>query len=230
MIVMIPRQSHPDPENDPDLTEEKLRQICGTWKMLRRLSGISSTVYRYIDRIATAQRPTRVMVVPTHDAEIPLSWAKRSRLAGREIDLTLVNVSHDPSTDALISQRIDEGYAIQCVELDLPNDRLPTGFDVVTSLYLMHQLREDQVFRRLQTFACASDGPLVVCDFARSQVNAWLAQSASPLVRASYSIDEFRRLAERALARPIHIRSAFPCHFVMVCEEQTKSEPVPAFA
>ena len=230
MVVKIPRQSHPEPQDDLDLTDEDRRQISGSLKRLRMFSGVSGSVYRCIHRIPVTHRPLRVLVIPTPNVEVPLSWAKHSRQSGREIDLTLVNVAHNPNADALISQAIDQGHSVKCVDIDLQSGKIPTGFDIVTSLYLMHRLRDDQVFRILQSFAYSSGGRLIVCDFARSRANVLLARSAWRTVQASYSIDEFQLLAERALARPVQIRTFFPCHFIMACKEQTNSEPVPAFA
>jgi len=227
---MLPRQSHPEPQADEDLTDEDRRQIGGSLKRLQSFSGVSGSIYRCIQRIPVTHRPLRVLVIPTPDVEVPLSWAKRSRQSGREIELTLVNVLHNPSTDALISRAIDQDHSVKCIDIDLPSGNIPTGFDIVTSLYLMHRLRDDQIFRLLQSFAYASDGRLVVCDFARSRANALLARSAWRSVHASYSIDEFQQLAQRALSRPVQIHSVFPCHFIMACKEQTICEPVPAFA
>ncbi len=203
---MIPRRSHLEPQDELDLTDEDRRLIGGSVKRLQRFSGVSGSIYRCIHRIPVTHRPLRVLVIPTPDVEVPLSWAKRSRQSGREIDLTLVNVAHDPKTDALISQAIDQDHSIKCIDIDLESGKIPIGFDIVTSLYLMHRLRDDQVFRMLQSFAYSSDGRLVVCDFARSRANALLARPAWRSVHASYSTDEFQQLAARALARPVRGR------------------------
>jgi hypothetical protein len=90
----------------------------------------------------------------------------------------------------------------------------------------------------------ATSGPLIVCDYARSVPNLWLAklgcramlhgpaarQATIDSIRNAYSRQEFQQLAEQALARPVKMESLFPYHFAMSCEEQTISEPVPAFA
>jgi hypothetical protein len=247
---MIPRQTRNDSPGDlridPDLSAaERCRAAAGR-RRLQRFSGVARRIYRHIDRqaIAIANRPLRVLVVPTPNVEIPLSWAKRSRASRCEIELTLVDVPHSEFVRSHIDAAIADGYSINCVDVDCLHHPIPVGFDMVISIYLMHSLRSDEAFRQLQSMIGSTAGPLIVCDIARSHTNAWLAKLASRAVsrnpavhelaeqhiRSAYSVDEFRRIAQSALARPVEVHSLFPCHFIMVCQEQTNSDPVPAFA
>jgi hypothetical protein len=55
-------------------------------------------------------------------------------------------------------------------------------------------------------------------------------RSTTDRILAAYSVAEFQRIAEDALARPVNVESLFPCHLMMSCEEQAVAEAVPAFA
>ena len=90
----------------------------------------------------------------------------------------------------------------------------------------------------------ASEHAMVICDLERSRLNLALVHVASHLVtrsrvvhrdaalsvRGAYTMDEFKVLAENALARPVRIKRAFPCRFIVTLEEVTVSAAVPAFA
>jgi len=250
---MIPREQPSDPKHLPNIVEDEDQladdehhQLTIGIERLRRFSGIDRVVFRPIDRSALALQngPLRLLVVPATDIEIPLFWARESRKVGREIALTLIDVAPSDSTRSRIDEAIGEGYSIKCVDGNTTQTTFPVGFDLVTSLHFMHQLDDGQAFRQLQMMSGSTNGPLIVCDYARSQANLWLAKAASRVcsrsptvhqsiekqIRIAYSIDEFQRLAQDALARPVKVEPVFPCHFIMACKEKTVPVPMPAFA
>jgi hypothetical protein len=242
---MIPRQVICDVMDDCRLSDEDRRRALIASQRIHRFSGVARVVYRYIDRHAAIHSgPLRILVVPCPDIEIPLSWARRSRKSGTLIEYVLVNVDPHDAVRSKIDLAIAQGDAIECIDLDCSRGSIPAGFDLIVSMYCMHRLREDQIFRQLQSMITSTGGPLLVCDYARSTTNVWLAKIASgvlsrnPTVRQSaanhiltaYSIDEFQRVAEEALARPVKVEPLFPCHFIMACEEKAIPEAVPAFA
>jgi len=250
---MIRRERPSDPthlpnivEDEDQLADDEHHQVTIGMERLRRFSGIDRVVFRQIDRYALALRngPLRVLVVPATEIEIPLSWARESRKVGREIALTLIDVATSESARSRLDEAIREGYSINCVDGDATQSPFPVGFDLVTSLHFMHRLDDRQAFRQLQMMSGSTNGPLIVCDYARSKINLWLAKatsrvcSRSPIVhqscekqiRAAFSIDEFQRLAQAALARPVKVEPVFPCHFIMACKEKTVPVPMPAFA
>lgn len=234
---------------DQKLSDDERRQASIAIARLCRLSGISSVVYRHIHgqmvgRGSGKRRPLRILNIPTGNVEIPLAWAKRLRKLGQEFELTLVGVTKDDRQQAMIDAAVCNGYCITSLECDCLQTPLPTGFDLVVSLYGMHPLDDHQAFRLLQSLQGSADGTIIVCDFNRSSINLLLSKiasrvaSRSPQVRQSienqiqsaYTIDEFQRLAERALARPVHVESALPCHFIMENMEAVVHDPIPAFA
>ncbi len=243
---MIPREQQADLLNDSSLSDQQRRLVTIGMDRMVRFGGIARIVHRHIDRhaMATPNRTLQVLVMPITAVEIPLGWARRSRKLGREIALTLVSADPDQCAESKIKAAIRDGYQIQCVEFEYQRMPTLTVFDLVVSLDWMHQLDRHQAFRQLQTMIGSTEGPLLVCDYARSRTNATLAKAASHLcsrspivhaaaesrIRGAYSIDEFRRLAEDALARPVNVRPLFPCHFIMTCDEKIISQPVPAFA
>ena len=234
---------------EKELSDDQRRQVTFVVNRFCWLSGISTVIYRHIHRHLVARgsnsrRPLRVLSVPNPEIEFPLSWARRARKFGREIELTLAGAVDGEQQRSKMEAAIADGFSIKCIDYDGPGKPLPTGFDLVVSLHGMHSLDDNDAFRQLQSLQGSADGSMIVCDFYRSTVNLVLVKSAirifrcRPLtrqsienqIRGAFAIEEFQRLAERALARPIKVERTLPCHFIMASTELAITELVPAFA
>ncbi len=246
---MLPRELKPSCLVDQNLSDDERRQIAIEINQFCRLSGISTTIYRHIHRHLVASgsnslRPLRVLSIPNRQIEIPVSWARRARKFGREIELTLAGVPQAELQQQKIDAAIADGFSIKCIDYNCPGKPLPTGFDLVVNVHGMHALDDIDAFRQLQSMQGSTDGPLIVCDLYRSIVNLMLVRSATciarcrPLarqsienqIRSAFTIGEFQQLAARALTRPVKVELTLPCHFIMASREVAITEPVPAFA
>jgi 2-polyprenyl-3-methyl-5-hydroxy-6-metoxy-1,4-benzoquinol methylase len=95
---------------------------------------------------------------------------------------------------------------------DVLEDPLPGSFDVVTCTLFFHHLPEDSAVVLLEKMRVAAEQMLLVNDLARGWLGYWLAQLVCHLtsrsyivrrdgpasVRAAFSLDEARRLADAA--------------------------------
>ena len=242
---MQKRDQQPEWMDDPNLPRaDHLAALAGLAR-LNRISGIARLMYRHIRRVAMARGDRRLSLldVASGSGDVPISWVRRARREGWTLQVTLT----DTRVTALEEQqrrakrdRVD----VLSLHHDCLRSPLPGGFDIVTSSLFFHHLDDHQVFCLLQSMQAASDGALVLCDLERSRTNLVLVKAAasvvsrSPVVhhdsaasvRASYTVEEFKHLAEEALARPVRVARAFPCRFILFQEELTVPEAVPAFA
>lgn len=243
--MMLQRDRQPESMDDPRLPREEHFSALLGLSRLNRVSGIARTMYRYLRRHAAARTDAtlRVLDVASGGGDIPIAWARRARRDGIKLQLTLLDRS---STAIEQQQRRAHQYNVDILALqhDCLSTPLPCGFDVVTSSLFMHHLDEHQTFRVLQSMQQATEHALIVSDLERSRFNMTVVQFAANLlsrspvvhrdaglsVRAAYTAEEFKQLAENALARPILVTRAFPCQFIATFDEEAVSQAVPAFA
>jgi 2-polyprenyl-3-methyl-5-hydroxy-6-metoxy-1,4-benzoquinol methylase len=243
--MMLQRDRQPELMDDSKLSKQERQHALVGLARLNRVSGVARTLYRHLRRHALAQgdRPLCVLDVASGLGDIPLAWVRRAQRQGLKMQLTLL----DSSSVAVEEQQRrarDMGVEILSLQHDCLKTPLPTGFDVVTCSLFMHRLDEHQAFRLLQEMQAATENSILISDWERSSLNLTLVQIASRLmtrskvvhndaalsVRGAYTKEEFKEVAENALARPIRIQRVFPCRFLATFDEETVREPVPAFA
>jgi 2-polyprenyl-3-methyl-5-hydroxy-6-metoxy-1,4-benzoquinol methylase len=202
-------------------------------------------MYGHLRRVALAMgdRPLCVLDVASGSGDVPIAWARRAKRDGLKLQLTLLDMSSVAVEEQQRRAR-QLGLDVMSLQHDCLGTPLPAGFDVVTSSLFLHHLDEHQAFKLLQSMQLATENALLICDLERSRMNLALVTVASRLltrspvvhhdaarsVRAAYTMEEFRRLADSALARPVRVRRAFPCRFLATFDEPVAVEPVPAFA
>lgn len=243
--MMLQRDRQPESMDDPKLPkEEHLRALKGLAR-LNQVSGVARAMFPHLraHARATTNQTIRVLDVASGGGDIPIAWARRARREGIKLQLTLL----DRSSVAIEQQQRRarrHGVDILALQHDCLSTPLPAGFDIVTCSLFMHHLDEHQTFRLLQSMQLATEHAIVVCDLDRSRLNLMLVQIAARLltrsqvvhhdaalsVRAAYTMQEFKQLAENAVARPVRVKQSFPCRFIATFDEEIVREAVPAFA
>lgn len=243
--MMFQRDRQPESMDDPKLPPEDHFHALRGLATLNRISGISGAMYRHLRRYALARPdyPLRVLDVASGGGDVPIRWAKRAKSEGIDLRLTLLDIS----PVAIEQQRrlaSQSGVDVLSLQQDCLSTPLPEGFDVVTCSLFMHHLDDHQTFRLLQAIQLATDHAMVVADLERSRLNwglvkisshlltrSWVVHHDGPLsVRGAYTAEEFKRVAESALARPVQVERSFPCRFIATFCEEAIFESVPAFA
>lgn len=242
---MHQRDLQPEWMDDPDLPRaDHLAALRGLTR-LNQVSGVGRLMFGYLRRLAKAKPDRRLSLldVASGSGDIPIGWVQRARREGWELQVTMT----DTRRVALDEQQRKASQAkveVLSLQHDCLQSPLPGGFDVVTSSLFFHHLDDHQVFCLLQSMQAASEGALVLCDLERSRANLFLVKTAAALlsrspvvhhdasasVRAAFTMEEFKQLAEEALARPVKVSRAFPCRFIACQDEVVLRETVPAFA
>lgn len=242
---MLHRDPQPEMMDDPSLSDEEHRRALAGLARLNRISGVARAMYRHIRRHALARADRRLCIldVASGSGDLPITWAKLARREGLNLQLTLLDTRPVAIQEQQRRSRL-AGLEILSLQHDCLQSPLPSGFDVVTCSLFLHHLDEHQTFRLLQSMQAASDNAMIICDLERTRFNSMLVQlgsrvlSRSPIVhhdaavsvRSAYTMEEFQRIAEDALARPIRVQRSFPCRFIAYVDEQAIPAVVPAFA
>ena len=231
--------------NDPSLSRaEQLRVMRGLARF-NRLMSLPDAMYSHLRRYArdTSGRSLNVLDVASGSGDMPIGWAKRAQSDGIKMQITMLDI-HSLAIEEQQRRAKEAGVHLVSLQQDCLHQALPNGFDVVTCTRFVHRLDHHQSFRLLQSMQQATDHAMLVCDFERSRLNLAMVSLAGQMVsrskvvhsdlassvRSAFTIEEFERLAEDALTRPVRVQRLFPFRFLASFDGQGIPEIVPAFA
>lgn len=166
-----------------------------------------------------SQREFSVLDVATGSADVPLALAKQfgtARWYGCDLSPHALAVAHARANAARVSWH---GFPH-----DIVAEPLPQQFDVVLCSLFLHHLEPQDVKRALSHMAQATRQLLIVHDLRRSVTGLALAHAvprvltrsrvvhvdAVKSVRAAYTPDELRDLANEVGLSRVRIRATFP--------------------
>jgi len=226
------RNLQPERMDDPTLPHQQHVDALVGLARLNRLTSVSGPIYRRLRRYAhSLDRPLRVLDVATGSGDLPIDWARRSRVDGVSMAITAVDIS-DVALNVARQHATDAGVNVHFEQRDCLAQRLPTGFDVVTCNLFIHHLDAPAIKRLLVSMRAAADHAVLVCDLERSRLNlaaVWLAShvvTRSPIVHEDATLSvcgaltrsEFHDLAIDALDQPVTIHGLPPCRFLAIIE------------
>lgn len=234
----------PEWMDDPQLPVDQHEHALVGLGRLNRVSGVARPLFLHLMKFARqrAGHTLRVIDIASGGGEIPVQWARWAKRSGTPMRITTTDLSEfavDKQTE--LAKRYD--VDVHPIRRDVLTQGLPGAFDVATCSLFMHHLDDAQAKRLLHAMQSCANG-ILVCDLERSRLNlsmVWLGSrllsrskvvhhDAIASVRGAYTRKEFKRLAEDALARPVHCEGLFPARFVVCVDELTDPVTVPAFA
>jgi len=219
------RERIPELMDDPALDPVEHRRALAGLARLNRVSDSAGVLWPSIAKLARERNhPLRVLDVATGSGDVPRKLLTRAARAGVTLDVSGCDLSPTAVAEA---QR--EPSAARFFVHDALRDRLPTGFDVVTSSLFLHHLSEDEAVALLTNMEGAAGRLVLVNDLSRSRFSycavwaacrlltrsavVWFDGPAS--VRSAFTPAEALALAERAGLSGATVRSRFPCRFLL---------------
>ena len=209
---MIARNRVPELMDDPALDYESHAAALRGLARLNEASGSPASIWAEIKNEARlAVKPLRILDIATGGGDIPIALYHMARQAGLALEI----VGSDISLDAIEyakSNALQKKAAVQFVPLNVLEDELLPGFDVVMTSLFTHHLDPDDVVALLAKMSRAARLKVIVNDLVRSELSycsVWLAtrllsrsavlQYDGPVsVNASYTAAEFLDMAGRA--------------------------------
>jgi 2-polyprenyl-3-methyl-5-hydroxy-6-metoxy-1,4-benzoquinol methylase len=197
---------------------------------INRLSRSDAILWPAIKRLARTGEgsPIRILDVASGGGDVPIALAKRIRTAGLRVQIDGCDVSHEAVRFAR-RQAEQTGLSLRFFALDVLNEPIPAGYDVVTCSLFLHHLAEADACLFLRKAADATSRLVLVNDLVRGPIGYLLAWSAcrllsrSPIVRydgpasvaGAFSLAEVRELAERAGLADIALTRHWPLRFLL---------------
>jgi len=224
------RERIPELMDDPAIDPVEHRRALAALARVNRFSNSAGVLWPPILKLSRELgRTIRVLDVATGSGDVPAELlAKAGRAA-----VTLEAAGCDISPTA-VEEAGRARPGVQFFVHDALHDRLPTGFDVVTSSLFLHHLTADDAIALLANMENATRHLVLVNDLARSRFNycaVWAAcrlLTRSPVVRfdgpasvrSAFTPAEALALAERAGLSGATVRRRFPCRFLLSWERK----------
>ena len=208
------------------------RTPCMAWFRINRLSRSDAILWPGIENLArrVGGSPIRVLDVASGGGDVPIALAKRALRSGLNVQVEGCDVSLEAVQYARRQAELS-GLSLRFFNLDLLNEPIPPGYDVVTCSLFLHHLAEADASIFLRKAAGATNRLLLVNDLLRGPVGylmAWFAcrlLTLSPVVRydgpvsvaGAFTLSEVRELAKSAglegePGRRCWPRADFSCH------------------
>jgi len=176
----------------------------------------------------------RVLDVATGAGDVPLALCVLAARQGLELQFTAIDIS--PHAIAYAKKRAGEsGDSIEFRQCDALREEFPRAeFDIVICSLFLHHLEDDQAAMLLRKMHAAARRLVIVCDLRRCSRGLWLTRVASRVltrspvvhvdgprsVRAAFTIEEARSVAQAAGWRDFQIKPVWPFRFLLSdCKE-----------
>ena len=197
---------------------------------LNRLSRSDAILWPAIEQLARRRggSPIRVLDVASGGGDVPIALAKRAMRAGLRLEIEGCDVSPEAVRYAR-RQAEGTGLSLRFFNLDVLNEPIPAGYDVVTCSLFLHHLEEADACSFLRKAADATSGLLLVNDLVRGPVGyllAWWAchfLTRSPVVwhdgpvsvAGAFTPAEVRKLAQSAGLEGANLTRHWPRRFLL---------------
>lgn len=206
--------------DDPALPEDRHRAALRGLRRIHRWTGTAGRLWPDVHTLSREGRlPVRVLDVGCGDGAVADGLARRAARDG--VELVVEGVDLSPRAGALAA-----GSAIRRVHVvDAVRGPLPGGFDLAVSTLFLHHLSAEDAAAVLKRMAASTrSGRVAVSDLARGRLAwcwAWLGcrllsrsrvvhRDGPQSVRAGWTADELRGLAEAAGLRSVRVRERWP--------------------
>lgn len=230
---MILAKRYPEAEvmDDPALSSERhLEALRG----LERINGWSRSLRILWEPIRDLAlegkgRALRILDIATGGADLAIGLWKKAKENGLAIEVDGSDKS--PVAIEWARKRARKKKApLQFFQLDALTEKIPSGYDVLVTSLFLHHLNEEQAVLLLARMAEAARRMIMVNDLVRSGRGWALAYAGSRLltrskvvhrdallsVRAAFTMEEVRRLAQRAGLDGCLLERKWPLRFRLV--------------
>lgn len=209
---MIARNRVPELMDDPSLDYESHVAALRALARLNEASGSPASIWAEMRSDALlAAKPLRILDIATGGGDIPIALYHKARQAGLDLEIVGSDISL-AAIEYAKSNAMQKKAVVQFIPLNVLEDELPPGFDVVMTSLFTHHLDPDDVVALLAKMSRAARLKVIVNDLVRSELSyfsVWLATrllSRSAVVHydgpvsvnASYTSAEFLDMAGRA--------------------------------
>ena len=224
------RVLEPEDIDDPELATPQLHGALRGLTTINWISASAGVLWPEIKRLAlqAGERPVRVLDIATGAGDVPIALWRKAQRAGLQVVIHGTDIN-DRAIAFAQMQAKNAKAQVSFNRLDVFQEPLPPGFNVVMCSLFLHHLANEKATDLLRLMAAAAGQLVLVNDLRRSVYGLALAHIAgrvltrSPVVRidavrsvrAAFTIAEVRQLAHSAGLPEATISRRWPCRFLL---------------
>jgi SAM-dependent methyltransferase len=233
MAALKNRHRQPEVMDQPGLSPEEHRRALAALGRVNFLSATAGSLYGPLARLhgELGARKLRILDVASGGGDVALRLWGRSRRAG--LDWRIAGCDVSPVAVEYARERAQRaGALVHFFVQDVLTQPLAEDYDAVVCSLFLHHLEDRHAVALLRAMSDA--GPsgtrlLLVNDLDRSPIGLWLAHIVGRLlttssvvrtdgprsVRAAFTPEEARRLAEQAGLKGAEVRRCWPWRWLL---------------
>ena len=224
------RRLAPELMDQPDLDATKHARALDGLGRINVWSATASVLWRAIRNHMQEQglRSMRVLDVASGGGDVPIRLWRIARRCGVALQVDGCDVS-PRAVEYAKRKAAAANTTVHFSTLNVLDDPLPTGYDVITCSLFLHHLREDQAVPLLHRFGQTANRLVLVDDLRRTAAGMGIAYVGTRLlsrsaivhddglqsVASAFTMKEALALAEAAGLRGARIRSHWPFRFLL---------------
>ena len=227
---MLTRLRVPEMMDDPGLDYASHVEALQGLQRLNSLSSSASSIWREVRKLhKPGSKPVRVLDIASGGGDIPIALCEHAAFEHFAIDCVGADISPQAVSYAGQAARAKNSPA-SFMEIDVLNQPLPDGFDVIVTSLFTHHLDPPDVIQLLRKMASSAKQMVLINDLVRSEVSlalVWLASrlvTKSPVVRfdatasvkASFTREEFLSMGQSAGLTGCAVKRCPPCRQLFV--------------
>jgi SAM-dependent methyltransferase len=230
LLPALSRRLRPEVMDQPGLDPRLHLQALRGLRRINFWSGSAGILWPPLARLgqSLSPRPLRVLDLASGGGDVPIRLWYRAGRAGLRVVVEGCDVS-PVAVEHATREAARRGADVRFFTADALDGDLPGGYDAVVCSLFLHHLTDTQAIRLLRRMAAAADRLVLVNDLVRSRAGLLLARvgtrllSRSPVVHVdgprsvegAFTIEEARRLAERAGLTGATVERRWPCRFLL---------------
>lgn len=243
---MLLRSRVPELMDDPDLDRALHVEALDGLDMLNKLSGSASALWAELRKFENSmangrsveRRTIRVLDVATGSGDNVIKLAQLAarrnaefEFVGTDISPTAIDYAQNKATKS--AHAVSPSHSklnVSFQKLDVLNEKIPVGFDVVMTSLFTHHLDPGDVVRLLKNMHASGARMILVNDLVRSRMSYAIVWLASRLVtrshvvhydgpvsvQASYTPDEMKNMSLEAGLNGCTVKLHPPCRQILI--------------
>jgi 2-polyprenyl-3-methyl-5-hydroxy-6-metoxy-1,4-benzoquinol methylase len=225
------RDRQPELMDDPALDELQHRHALRGLRRVNSFSRSTAILWPAITAVAQqlAGQPVRILDIASGGGDLAVGLAERGRRTGINLDIHGCDISPlavQHATELAVQHQLDN---VQFLTVDAIHGTLDGPYDIVMCSLFLHHLPEDEARCLLKRMKELASQRVLINDLRRTRagyVLAWLGcrlLTRSPIVhvdgplsvRAAFSLDEVRQLAEECGLSGATLTTHWPQRFLL---------------